>query len=459
MEIETLTDKKICILGLGKSGLACIKKLSGLGASIMVSESKSSDKIPQGTAEFLKTLEIPLETGGHTEKFLCESDLIVASPGVHLDLESIEKAREKGIQIISEVELAFSFFTKPVIAVTGTNGKTTTTTLIGGILKNEGYKIAVAGNIGVPLISIDDTDLDYIVVEMSSYQLDGIDKFRPRVSLILNLTQDHLERYGGMEKYGQAKARIFMNQTKQDYLVYNGQDRLVMDLVKNAVCQKVSFAFDSASEKGAFLNGGYICRLDENYVEAICAVTDIKIKGDHNIENCLAAASACLCLKVSKAAIAKTFKEFTGVEHRIEPAGQVKDVEFINDSKATNPDSTVVALKTLGRDKNIILILGGRDKGGSLDAMCDVIKSTVRSVILIGEASERFNKALLESGFDTIRHADTLDDAVKSSLEMSHPGDKVLLSPACASFDMFEDYEHRGKAFKQAVAKLIHENT
>ncbi|MEK7376261.1 MAG: UDP-N-acetylmuramoyl-L-alanine--D-glutamate ligase, partial [Candidatus Margulisiibacteriota bacterium] len=294
MEIETLADKKICILGLGKSGLACVKKLSGLGASLMASESKSPDKIPQGTAEFLKTLEIPLETGGHTDKFLCESDLIVASPGVYLDIEAVEKAREKGIQIISEVELAFSFFTKPVIAVTGTNGKTTTTTLIGEILKNEGYKTVVAGNIGLPLISVDDTDFDYIVAEISSYQLEGIDKFRPRVSLILNLTRDHLERYKGMERYGQAKARIFMNQTKQDFLVFNGEDPLIAPLIKDAVCQKIQFSLKRASEKGAFVNSGYICRLDENYVEAICAVSDLRIKGEHNIENCLAAASACL---------------------------------------------------------------------------------------------------------------------------------------------------------------------
>ncbi len=454
MEIEELSNKKICVVGLGKSGLAVIKKLSGLGAQLCASESKPLNGIPAGTADFLRTLNVPLETGGHTPEFLSGCDLIVVSPGVHLDDAAVEGASAKGIPVISEIELAFGFLTKPVIAVTGTNGKTTTTTLIGRMLEKAGYKAAVAGNIGEPLINVDDTKYDFVVAEVSSYQLETVLKFKPHVSVILNLTPDHLARHKTMENYSAAKGRIFANQTMQDALVYNAKDPLVEALAKQARCQKIPFGQGVISEKGAFVNEGYLCRLRGNFVDAVCPVSAIKLRGSHNLENCLAASSACLALDVPKEAIASVLMEFAGVEHRIETAGVINGVEFVNDSKATNPDSTQAALKALAGKKNIVIILGGRDKGVDLAQMCRLIKAEAKAAVLIGEAASRFEEALLKEGFNTIRRASSLDEAVKQGFSLSQPGDVVLLSPACASFDMFDDYEHRGRAFKEAVKRM-----
>jgi UDP-N-acetylmuramoylalanine--D-glutamate ligase len=443
-------DKKVCIIGYGKSGRAAAERLLAAGATVKVSENMV------GTIHelSLQSDKIQFESGGHTADFCCDADMIVVSPGVHLDIPAIEEARKKDIPVISEIELAFLFFSKPIIAVTGTNGKTTTAILIGEMLKSARLRTVVAGNIGLPLVSIDDSSLDYVVAEVSSYQLETIDRFRPHIAVLLNLTPDHMDRYKTMEAYTEAKKRIFMNQTPDDVCIFNQDDGLVREAVSDVVSKRAPFSRKQALDSGLFINQGFAVRLNENVADAVFSTDEVRIKGGHNLENALAAASAALCCGVPYADIAGTLREFPGVEHRIEFVRSVNGVDFFNDSKATNPDSTVVALKAISRGGNVILILGGRDKGTSLKDMCDTVKYSAKSVVLIGEASDRFEWELKERGVSQVHRSASLEDAVKLSLSMSSSGDSVLLSPACASFDMFKDFEDRGKAFKGIVNGL-----
>ncbi len=444
-------NKKVCIIGYGKSGQAAAERLLAAGAVVKVSE---GNNVGAGRDLPVRSNKIQFESGGHTADFCCDSDMIVVSPGVHLDIPAIEEARKKDIPVISEIELAFLFFSKPIIAVTGTNGKTTTATLIGEMLKSARLRAVVAGNIGLPLVSIDDSSLDYVVAEVSSYQLETIDRFRPHIAVLLNLTPDHMDRYKTMEAYTEAKKRIFMNQTPDDVCIYNHDDDLVREALSDVVSKRAPFSRKEALDSGLFVNQGFAVRLNENVADAVFNAAEVRIKGGHNLENALAAASAALCCGVPYADIAGTLREFPGVEHRIEFVRSVNGVDFFNDSKATNPDSTVVALKALSRGNNIVLILGGRDKGTSLKEMCDTVKSSAKSVVLIGEASDRFEWELKERGFSQVHRSASLEDAVKLSFSMSSSGDSVLLSPACASFDMFKDFEDRGRAFKGIVNGL-----
>ncbi|MBI5701341.1 UDP-N-acetylmuramoyl-L-alanine--D-glutamate ligase [Candidatus Saganbacteria bacterium] len=409
-------EKNVTVFGLGKSGFATAKKLSSLGAKVLAVEISPAEK---------------------TEKSIEKAELIVLSPGIDPDIDILKKARGRNIPVISEIELAFRFFTKPIIAVTGTNGKTTTATLIYEFIKASGRKVSLAGNIGTPLVSIDDTELDFIVAEISSYQLETILTFRPWISVITNLTPDHLTRHKSMGQYASAKARIYLNQRKTDYLVFNAEDPLVVKLIERSEARHVPFSKKYAGE---------VIPL---------SISDIEIKGEHNIENAMAAALAAKLAGVSNDVIAKVLREFPGVEHRIEYFIEKKGVKFYNDSKATNPDSTIVALRALrGDQKNIVLILGGRDKNTDLVEMNGLIKETVKTVILIGEASGRFEEGLAKVGFAGIKKASSLEEAVRISYGSASPGDFILLSPACASFDMFKDFEDRGRRFKELVAKL-----
>lgn len=448
-----LANKKICIIGFGKSGSACAKRLLPMGAIVKVSDSRKKEEIDKIYFEGIDENRILFEFGAHTSDLICDSDIIVLSPGVHLDLPVLEAARSKKIEIIAEIELAYNFFTKPIIAVTGTNGKTTTATLIGDIFKKAGFRVAVAGNIGYPLISVDDSNLDYIIAEISSYQLEAIDKFRPHIAIILNLTEDHIERHGNIELYVKAKKNIFKNQTLDDFIIYNADDPIVAMMIEDAPSKDIPFSIKIPLETGTFVNNGYIARLKENIIEAVCKIEDIKIKGNHNLENCLAAATSAFICGISSNDTCATFMEFAGVPHRIEFVTEINGVSFINDSKATNPDSTIVALKTVSKDKNVVLLLGGRDKGGDLKLMCENIIRMAKSVILLGEAKERFKAELEGSGFRNIYEAASFEDAVSKSISIAQKGEIVLLSPACASFDMFKNFEHRGDVFKEIVAR------
>ena len=425
-------NKNVTIFGLGKSGIASARKLASLGANVLASESKST--IELSLAEALKRIGAGIELGGHTSKSIESTDLIIVSPGVHLDIPVLEKAKAKGIPIISEIELAYQFFTKPIIAVTGTNGKTTTTTLIGKMLKAGRKKVAVAGNIGFPLVEVDDSDLDYIVAEISSYQLETIVNFKPWIGLILNIQPDHLERHHSMQEYIEQKARIFMNQTGDDYLIYNQDDTYVTEMIKKVKAKIIGFS--------------------KAHPEIITLPPEeIKIPGRHNLENALAAAQAAYLCGVGKETVAEVLRIFPGVEHRIEYVTNIDGVDFYNDSKGTNPDSTLVAIETF-TGRGMVLIMGGRDKGVSLDDLSKKVKETVKAVILIGEAAFKFEQSLREAGFDSIHHAGSMDEAVRKSFLLASENEIVLLSPACASFDMFANYEERGKAFKQACLNL-----
>lgn len=438
---------KITIVGAGKSGIAAATKLQASHAVFLTEE---KDSIDLTAHRALKKLNIPFELGGHTVKALKGTDLIVVSPGVPLAIPLLKAARQKKIPIIGEVELSFLFIKKPIIAVTGTNGKTTTTALIGEMLKDGGFSVAVAGNIGYPLISVVDTKLDYIVAEISSYQLETINRFKPWISIILNITEDHLTRHGTMKEYSRQKAAIFKNQAQGDFLVYNADDKIVSGISNKAKCKKIGFSRRNGIKDGAFVKDGiiYFGR------KRICRTGDIRIKGDHNIENALAAVSAAMLCNVPVSSIRNTLERFKGVEHRIEFVRKIKGVSFYNDSKGTNPDSTIVALKALSPAHDLVLILGGRDKMTDLAKLCMSVKKNVKDVVLIGEATERFRNNLRKSGFAKIHTSKSLKEAVKSSYSLARSGDAVLLSPACASFDMFKDYEERGKVFKKIVANL-----
>lgn len=425
-----IEEQKIAVLGLAKSGLAAARRLKGLGKQVFISESKPRSQVPPGSLEALDKLGLEAEFGGHSPKVL-SAELIVISPGIHLDVPVVKQAAAKGIPVISEIELAYRLLAKPIIAITGTNGKTTTTTLIGELLKAAGRKVAVAGNIGDPLILVDDTDLDYIVAEISSYQLETIVDFKPWISVILNIQPDHLARHGDMAGYIQAKARIFMNQSGDDYLVFNEDDPAVKKMVKTAGCRLRGFSKERA---------GIIT----------LAPKDIKIPGRHNLENSLAAATVADICGINKDIVAQVLRTFPGVEHRIELVADSHGVKFYNDSKATNPDSTLVALETFA-GKGIILILGGKDKGTELETLSREVKGSVKSVILIGEAADRFDAALKHAGYSAVTRAADLEAAVKTARSQAVKGDIVLLSPACASFDMFANFEERGKVFKQIV--------
>lgn len=415
---------------MGKSGIASARKLVSAGARVGATDINAS--IDTGGIE---KLGVALELGGHTLKAIEGADLIVVSPGVHLDIPILEEARKRGVPIISEIELAYGFLTKPIIAVTGTNGKTTTATLIGEMLKAAKLKAAVAGNIGYPLVEVDDSKLDYVVAEISSYQLETIDKFKPRISVILNIQPDHLERHHTMQGYIDQKARIFMNQTGDDCVVYNQDDPKVCEMVKGARAKIIGF---SKTHPGIITLGP----------------DEIKIPGRHNLENSLAAASAAYLCGVSKDAVAEVLRTFPGVEHRIEYVITVDGVEFYNDSKGTNPDSTLVAIDTFP-GRGIVLILGGRDKGVGLEPLAQKVKDKVKAVVLVGEASDRFEETLRKVGYRSIHPAGfSMEEAVKKSFSLAEAGDIVLLSPACASFDMFDNYEERGKVFKQICKNL-----
>ena len=426
-------DKKVTIFGLGKSGIAAAKRLIPLKAQVTITESLGEDKLDKNLLSEMKDIGAKLELGGHTNASIEEAELIVLSPGVHLDLPVLLEAKKRNIQVISEIELAYRFLCKPIIAATGTNGKTTTCTLIYEFLCAAGRPVAIAGNIGTPLISIDDKGLDFIVLEISSYQLETILTFRPWISLILNLTEDHIERHKTIEEYAAAKARIFMNQRKTDYLIYNAEDKIVSSLVTQSEARLVPF-----SKKRSFLDQ-----------------KDMIIPGEHNLENALAAALAAMICGVPEGTIKKVIASFSGVEHRIEFVAEKRNIKFYNDSKGTNPDSTIVALKALSNgSNNIILIAGGRDKGGDLTDLVHMISDNVKNVVLVGEAAERFSRSLKSNNYDNLIFARDFSEAVLTSYSLASPGDSVLLSPACASFDMFSNFEERGKIFKELVLKL-----
>jgi UDP-N-acetylmuramoylalanine--D-glutamate ligase len=398
---------------------------------------------------------IEYEFGGNTDKVL-NADVVVLSPGVPSDMPLVKKALAKGRSVVSEVEVASWFCRAPIVAITGTNGKTTTTALTGRIFQDAKQPCVVGGNIGTAFSQVvDQVGSDgTVILEISSFQLDHIKTFRPKVAVWLNVTPDHLDRYEhSYEKYIAAKSRVFENQRDGDALVYNEDDeteRSYVERLAHPSVRKLSFSIAARVSEGAFVENGHV-KFRFDGVESEVIMTDqISIRGKHNLYNAMAASLAARVMGISTASIRATLKNFKGVEHRLEFVGEVNGVTYANDSKATNVDSVWYALQSF--DSPIVLMLGGRDKGNDYTRLIDPVKKHVKAIVAIGESAEKVVKAFASVVPVTI--ATTMDEAVRIAATLATPGDVVLLSPACASFDWFENYEHRGRVFKQFVAQL-----
>ena len=445
-----INGKRVLVVGLGKSGVASALFLHKRGARVSVSDAKSPEQLRNEIPALLDA-GITVETGEHGERTFREQDLIVVSPGVPFDMPQLARARERGVPIIGEVELASRFLKGNIVAVTGSNGKTTTTTLAGDVIAASGRDTLVGGNIGTPAISFVDTATDqtWVVLEISSFQLESIETFRPRIAAVLNVTPDHLDRHYSFENYTAAKARVFENQTENDSAVLNADDPTCVAMVKNVKSRVYWFSRLREVERGAFVRGKEIVWRDDKREQSILPVSDISLKGAHNLENVLAAVCIGMLVKAEPAAIRRAVEEFRAVEHRLEYVGSVRGVEYYNDSKATNVDATIKAIQSFpGR---LHLILGGKDKGSDYTVLNELLSQRAKRVYTIGAAAAKIESQL--RGVELL-HSETLEAAVKRASEEAEAGDVVLLAPACASFDQFESYEHRGRVFKELVRSL-----
>ena len=447
---ERIKGRNVGIIGMARSGVAAALLAKRFGAKVFVSDSARSELLA-GPIETLNDAKIPFETGGHSDRLL-GCDYVIISPGVPLTVDIVGRLREKGIPLFSELELASWVCRGDIIAITGSNGKTTTTTLIGEVFKAAGIPTFVCGNIGNPFADIADRvpENGVAVVEVSTFQLETIADFRPHVAFVLNLSPDHLERHGGYEGYKRIKFRITENQTADDYLILNHDDAETMAYPVETHAVKRHFSVRPRDGAETFVEDGALFGKIDGKELKITDVSDITIKGQHNLQNAAAAVAVAMLYGLDRSAIAKVFKDFRGVEHRLEPAGRVAGISFVNDSKATNVDSVLVAIKAV--EGPIHLIMGGRDKGAPYEPIIEVGRGKIKGIVAIGEARERIFNAL-GTAFPT-QFADSLEEAVTKCFELAYPGDTVLLSPGCASFDMFENFEHRGKVFKAAVAAL-----
>ena len=445
-----LNRKKVLVVGLARTGIATAKFLKAKGSLVTATEVKPKEEMKEAVEE-LKGMDIATEWGGHRKETFLKQEMIVVSPGVDLNIEPIQKAIQQGVQVISEIELACHFIHVPIIAVTGTNGKTTTTLLIGEMLKEDGRKVGVGGNVGEPLILFADGEgrWEVLVVEISSFQLEAIEDFRPQISVLLNITEDHLDRYPSYDDYIGAKMRIFANQNSGDLAVLNSDDPIVMRFGERIKARKVLFSLKGKLDEGAFSNGRTIS-LRRAGNEEKYSLAKTPLKGVHNVENMMAALTAARIFGCSKKAIQGALNRFKGLEHRLEFVRETGGVRFYNDSKGTNVGSVVKSLQSFSEP--VILIAGGKDKNGDLSPLEGLIRKRVKHLILIGEAKERMNREL--GGLTDTVIAKSMEEAVLMARRKAKPGEVVLLSPACSSFDMFKDYKERGKIFKEAVFKI-----
>lgn len=443
-------NKKITVVGLGRSGFASAKFLNGLEAQVRVTEN-SKKKETLESADFLKKLGVSVETGGHTEAFIRGSDLIVTSPGVSKKSPPMIAAKKLKIPVISEIELASFFCTGTKVAVTGSNGKTTTSHLIHRILRDAHKKSVLCGNVGnVFLDSVHEIDQQTVtVIELSSFQLEDSLTFRPEIAVVLNVSPNHLDRHGDMGSYIRAKEGIFKNQKKGDVLILNHDDPTVKAMAKKARSRIIYFS-KNAIVQGVFARNGKIVMREGIQEKIFLDCRNFKLKGDHNLENILAAAAVARLLKIPSLSVQRTLDEFQTLEHRIEPIGTLEGIHFINDSKSTTIESTKAAIRSVNGP--MILIAGGRDKGMRFDEIERLVEARVKQVVLYGEAREKIAAAW--EHFDRYRMEKDFRMAVRSAFRMADPGDTVLLSPMCASFDQFSCFEERGKVFKAIYEQL-----
>jgi UDP-N-acetylmuramoylalanine--D-glutamate ligase len=445
-----LKGKKVLVVGLGKSGLAAALFLRHRGAHVTVSDVRSAESLAKDIPALLEE-GIMVEAGGHGLLTFRRQDLIVVSPGVPLNTPELAQVKSFGLPVIGELELAARFLKGKMLAITGSNGKTTTTSLVGEILEKAGMPTLVGGNIGVPVVGLIDqsTDASWLVLEVSSFQLETTDSFHPRIAVILNITPDHLDRHGSFENYALAKERIFAAQTGEDFLVLNADNARTAEAAERTRAQVYWFSIDSPVEQGAFVEDGFVVyrAAKDAAVEKVMPLSGIPLKGEHNVENVLAAACAARLAGASTESIRAAIEGFHAVEHRLEYVTTINGVEYYNDSKATNVDATAKALAAF--PAGIHLILGGKDKNSNYRELEPLLRSRVKAVYTIGSAAAKIESQL--RGTVPLQSCETLAAAVNAAGSAAHPGDVVLLAPACSSFDQFENYEERGRVFKHLV--------
>ncbi len=454
--MKSLLNLKVLVLGLGKSGISTIKNLVALGAIVAAYDQKEIGFIEPDIIAELTKLKVELYCGEYPrqEDFIWE--LLVVSPGIPKETDLIQWAIAQGISVYGEVELAYQLKNEglDLMAITGTNGKTTCTALLKHIMVCSGIEAEVAGNIGVPLIDqIRALQRGVLCVELSSFQLDTIVDFHAHICAITNITPDHLDRHKTMEAYAEAKKQILKNQTSADFAVLNYDDDLVRGMAE--ACQARFFYFSATEQltQGIFVNENRIEIIDGNKTIYITDIDRLSLRGKHNLENCLCVAAMAYLYGAAAADIAKGLQTFTAVSHRMEEIGEVKGALFINDSKATNPESAMKAIESFTEE--IILIAGGRNKGSSFDEFAECIKENVKELILLGETKAEISAAVMNQGFKNIYEVEDLEQAVNLAVNLAKPGQVVLLSPACASWDMFSNYEQRGDRFRELV--LLHQ--
>ena len=448
-----LKGKKVLLVGLAKTGISTIKCLAKYGADITVNDIKTEDQLEEIIAEIKDIDGIKYILGHHPEN-ISDIDMVVVSPGVPLDLPFIKKVIEENKELIGEVELAYQLAKKPYfVGITGTNGKTTTTSLTGEIFEKAGKETYVVGNIGNPVIDAVQAANEgaSFVTELSSFQLESIKDFRPSVSAVLNITEDHMNRHHTMENYIDAKARVFMNQDKENFCVLNYDDELTRALAEKCNANVVFFSRLEKLEKGIYVeNGDIIIDIDEkNNLMKVC---ELSLPGGHNLENCMAAAAMAYVSGIDIEVIREVLKTFKAVEHRLEFVKEVEGVKYVNDSKGTNPDSTIKAVQAY--ENPIILIAGGYDKGSTYDELLEIAKKNVKTLVLLGQTADKIEEAARRIGFTDIHRVEDMKEAVKTCHDIAKEGDIVLLSPACASWGMYKNFEVRGKDFKDNVNNL-----
>jgi UDP-N-acetylmuramoylalanine--D-glutamate ligase len=450
------SGKTILVVGAARSGIAACRFLLKRGAHVILTDTQAAESLETRIRPLRELAAAPgrleLELGGHKLESFRQCDMVIVSPGVPLSLPFFGESRAAGIPLLAEVELAWRHLKGKVLGITGSNGKTTTTTLTTALLQGSGLKAYAAGNIGSALMTFVEQSSaeDHYVTELSSFQLEGIRDFRPAIGTILNLTPDHLDRYTGFEEYVAAKRRIFMNQGKTDYAVLNADDPRTLSLAAEVSSTPVLFSRCKGLPAGCFIRDGRVWFKEKDQETGLFPLEIIGLKGQHNVENVLASCTIALLAGASAASMERVIHDFTGVEHRLEWVADIYGVQFFNDSKATNVDATAKSLEAF--QGNIILIAGGRDKGGDFALLRPIAAQRVKMLLLIGEAASKIYEAL--SDILETRIAKDLPEAVLIANRSARPGDTVLLAPACASFDMFQNYEHRGQVFKESVHAL-----
>jgi UDP-N-acetylmuramoylalanine--D-glutamate ligase len=448
-----IRGKKVLVIGAAVTGIPAVMQLSRLGAHVTLNDKKTKEEIME-MLEDMNLSNIRIVGGEHPEVLAEDCDFVVVSPGVPLDIPVVKRARELGKEVISEIELAYRLTKTPVAAITGTNGKTTTTALLGDIMKESGRSTFVTGNIGRAMISEIEfaKPEDIFVLETSSFQLESTIDFRPHVSAILNITPDHLDRHKTFSNYIDAKCMVFRNQKPGDFAILNKDDEETRKTADRVLCKQLFFSRKEVLEEGAYVENDCIVVKLGDQKERIIEVDEIFIPGPHNIENALAATLMAYCLGVKAEVIRRVLREFKGVEHRIEFVDEIKGVTYYNDSKGTNTDASKVAVLAMSRP--IVLIAGGYDKGSEYDDFIRTFDGRVKELVLIGATADKIEKTAREHGFNNIHRASTFEDAVAQCSELAKPGDCVLLSPACASWGMFKNFEERGRIFKSLVKGL-----